>query len=138
MNRAIGIQVRTFLYTVVLGLCCPPVNAHAQGTLEQVSDGAEPIEEIVVVVDRDGKPIDVDALRLEEAKLRIIQDFELEHTKLEQELWRLKLRSAINRNTSRIAWGYDAQSEAAKVWHSRGSELSIDRVKPATVISIRF
>ena len=138
MNRAIGIQVRTFLYTVVVSLCCPLVIAHAQGTLEQVSDGAEPIEEIVVVVDRDGKPIDVDALRLEEAKLKIIQDFELEHTKLEQELWRLKLRSAINHNTSRIAWGYDAQSDAAKVRHSRGSELPIDRVKPATVISIRF
>lgn len=96
------------------------------------------MDEIVVVVDRHGKPIDIHALRLEEDVLKIIQEFELEITKQEEELWRLKLRSAIKRNTSRIAWGYDAQRDAASVRYSQASYLPIDRVRPATVISIRF
>ena len=96
------------------------------------------MDEIVVVVDRDGRPVDIHALRLEEAVLKIIQEFELEVTKQEEELWRLKLRSAIKRKTSRIAWGYDAQRDAANVRYSRASYLHIDRVRPATVISVRF
>jgi hypothetical protein len=141
MQRAVESQVRRFPFlwaSVVVGVCCPLLTAHAQETSEQVSDDVAPIEEIVVVVDRDGKRVDIDALRLEEAVLKIIQEFELEITKQEEELWRLKLRSAIKRNTSRIAWGYDAQNDAASVRYSRASYLPIDRVRPATVISIRF
>jgi hypothetical protein len=114
------------------------MTAHAQETSDAVSDDAEPMDEIVVVVDRDGRPVDIHALRLEEAVLQIIQEFELEVTKQEEELWRLKLRSAIKRNTSRIAWGYDAQRDAASVRYSRASYLQIDRVRPATVITVRF
>lgn len=136
MKRAVGIQVRSALCAVVVG--CSLTIAHAQEASEQVSAGADPIDEIVVVVDRDGRPVDVDALRLEETRLKIIQEFELEQTKQDEELWRLKLRSAIERNTSRVSWGYNAQREAANVRQSRASYLPIDRVKPATVISIRF
>jgi hypothetical protein len=70
--------------------------------------------------------------------LKIIQKFELDITKQEEELWRLKLRSAIKRNTSRIAWGYDAQWEAARFRYTQANYLPIDRVRPAAVISIRF
>lgn len=139
MKRAIGSQVRRFLWSgAAVAACCPLVMAHAQEASEQASDDAEPIDEIIVVVDRDGRPVDIDALRLEEIRLKIIQEFELEQSKQEEEFWRLKLRSAIKRNTSRIAWGYDAQRDAASVRYSRASYLPIDRVRPATVVSFRF
>lgn len=142
MKRAVECQVRRFPFlwasAVVVGACCPLLTAHPQETSDRESDDAETIEEIIVVVDRDGRPVDIYALRLEEAVLEIIQKFELEQTKQEEELWRLKLRSAIGRNTSRITWGYDAQRDAASVRYSRASYLPIDRVRPATVISVRF
>jgi hypothetical protein len=142
MKRAVENQVRRFPFlwasAIVVGACYPLLTTHAQETSGPVSDDAEPMDEIVVVVDRHGKPIDIHALRLEEDVLKIIQEFELEITKQEEELWRLKLRSAIKRNTSRIAWGYDAQRDAASVRYSQASYLPIDRVRPATVISIRF
>lgn len=90
------------------------------------------------MVNRAGKPVDSDALRLEEIRLKFIREFELEQTVLDEELWRLKLRSALKRSTSRIAWGYDAQQEAARVRNLQANYLPIDRVRPATVISIRF
>jgi len=140
MKRAVGNQVRRFLWvgTVVIGACCPLLTAHAQEAAEQVPANVEPIEEIIVVVNRAGKPVDIDALRLEEIRLKIIREFELEQTKQEEELWRQKLRSAMKRSTSRIAWGYDAQWEAARVRYSQANYLPIDRARPATVISIRF
>ena len=138
MKRAVGSQVRRFLWAVAVGACCPLLTAHAQETSEQIADDAESIEEIIVVVDRDGKPVDIHALRLEEIRLKIIREFELEVVHQEEELWRQKLRSALQRRTSRIAWGYDAQWEAANVLHTPASYLPIDRVRPATVISVRF
>lgn len=123
---------------VAVGACCQLLTAHAQESAKQVPANAETIEEIIVVVNRAGKPVDSDALRLEEIRLKIIREFELEQTVLDEELWRLKLRSALKRSTSRIAWGYDAQQEAARVRNLQANYLPIDRVRPATVISIRF
>jgi hypothetical protein len=140
MKWAVASQVRRFLWvgTVAIGACCPVLTAHAQETTELVPANAESIEEIIVVVNRAGKPVDIDALRLEEIRLKIIREFELEQSKQEEELWRLKLRSAMMRSTSRVAWGYDAQREAARVRYSQANYLPIDRVRPATVISVRF
>ena len=56
----------------------------------------------------------------------------------EEEVWRQKLRYAIQRRSSRIAWGYDAQTEAARFQYSQANYLPLDRVRPATMISIRF
>lgn len=135
MKRATGTRVRRFpirwASAAAVGMCCPFLTAHAQET-------SESIDEIVVVVDRDGRPVDIDALRLGEARLKIIRELALEHHKQEEEAWRLKLRSAAQRNTSRIAWGYDAQSEAAEFRYSQANYLPIDRVRPATLVSIRF
>jgi len=140
MKRAVGSQVRRFLWagTVAIGACCPLLTAHAQETAEQAPANAESIEEIIVVVNRAGKPVDSDALRLEEIRLKIIREFNLEQTKQEEEWWRLKLRSSMKRSTSRIAWGYDAQKEAARFRYSQANYLPIDRVRPATFISVRF
>ncbi len=140
MKQAAVSRVRRFLWAgaAAVGACCPLLGAHAQETAEQHADDAESIEEIVVVVDRAGTPIDIDALHLEEIRLKIIREFLLEQTEQEEELWRLKLRSAMKRSKSRIAWGYDAQQEAASLRYSQANFLPIDRVSPATLLSIRF
>jgi len=140
MKQAAGSRVRRFLWAgaAAIGACCPHLSANAQESAEQNTDDAKSIEEIVIVVDRAGKPVNKDALHLEEIRLKIIREFLLEQTEQEEELWRLKLRSAMKRSTSRIAWGYDAQAEAAGLRYSHANYLPIDRVRPTTLVSIRF
>jgi len=138
MKRAVRSQVRQILWAIAIGACCPLLSAHAQEATEQDSAEEESIDEITIVVNRAGRPIDVGALRLEEARLKVIREFVIEQHKQEEELWRQKLRFALQRDTSRVAWGYDAQSEAAKFRYSQANYLPIDRVRPATVISVRF
>ncbi len=140
MKQAAGIQLRPFLWAgaVALGACYPLSGLHAQESDEQQTVEAESIEEIVIVVDRSGRSIDVDALRLEQIRRDIIEQFGLEQTKQEEELWRLRLRSTIQRSMSRISWGYDARRDAAAPRYLQASSLPMDGVRPATVISISF
>ena len=138
MKRAAGTQVRRFLQAAVVGACCPILAAYAQETSVQAPDDSEPMDEIVVIVDRDGNPVDIYALRFEASMLKVIREFALEQHKQDEESWRLKLRSEMKRDSSRIAWGYDAQTEAARFRYSQANHLPIDRVRPATVVSIRF
>ncbi len=109
----------------------------AQEDDDTATEDEETIEEIVVVVDRSGDPVDVDALHLEQLRMQIIRDFDMAQEEQEKELWRQGLQTSVSNPNSRIAWGYDAQSEAA-VRRSTINDLPIDRVQPATVISIRF
>ena len=109
----------------------------AQEEDEAAADDEEVIEEIVVTVDRSGDPVDVDALYLEQLREQVIRDFDLAQAEQEKELWRQGLQTSVSAPGSRIAWGYDAQSEAA-MRRSAINDLPIDRVQPATVISIRF
>jgi hypothetical protein len=140
MKRAFESQVRQFLRvgTVAVVACCPLVTAQAQETADELPANAESIEEIVVVVNRAGKPVNINALRLEEIRLKVIREFELEQADQEKEFWRQKFRSSLKRSASRIAWGYDAQWEAARVRYTQAYYLPIDRVRPATLISVRF
>ena len=133
-KEAYAIQARQFLLAVAISVCGLLLSAQAQ----EISEQDDAIDEIVVVVDRDGKSIDVDTLRLEEARLKVIREFRIERHKQEEELWRLKLHSVMPRDTSRIVWGYDAQDEAARFRYSQAHYLPIDRVAPATLVSIRF
>jgi Flp pilus assembly protein CpaB len=104
---------------------------------EATEQEEEVMEEIVVVVDRSGDPIDVDALRLEQLREQVIKDFTLAQEEQEKEAWRQGLQTTVSRPDSRIAWGYDAQAEAA-MRRSTINDLPMDRVQPATVISVRF
>jgi len=133
-----GARFLRFCRAAALAACCPLLAVQAQETPDPQSDDAETIDEIVVIVDPRGKPVDIDLRRLEEIRQKVIRDFALEQTKQEQEYWRLKLRSALQGESSRFAWGYDAQQDAADDQPPLGSTLPIDRVRPATVFSIRF
>lgn len=109
----------------------------AQDEEDSAADEEEVMEEIVVTVDRSGDPVDVDALYLEQLRDQVIKDFDMAQAEQEKELWRQGLQTSVSEPGSRIAWGYDAQSEAA-MRRSTINDLPIDRVQPATVISIRF
>ena len=142
MKRTARAQVRRFPFLwatiAAAGACCALLTAQAQESSAPASADENSIDEIVVVVDRDGKPVDIDALRLEEARLKVIREFVIEQHKQEEELWRQKLRFALQQKSSRIAWGYDAQAEAARFRYSQANYLPVDRVRPATIVSIRF
>ena len=137
-RQAIPSRVLPLLRAVALGACCPLAAAHAQDDSDVGVRDAETIDEIVVSVDRAGKPVDVDAIRLREAMLKVVREFEFEQYKQEEESWRLRLRSSMNHKTSRLVWGYDAQTEAARFRYNQANYLPIDRVGPATLISFRF
>lgn len=138
MNPSVGIRVSHFTWGLILGIYAPLLATHAQESDQRSAADADSIDEIVVIVDRDGKRVDVDALRLQEARLKVIREFRIEQHKQEEEVWRQKLRYALQRRSSRIAWGYDAQTEAARFRYSQANYLPLDRVRPATMISIRF
>ena len=139
-RRALSSQAIRLLRfgALVVGVCCPLLTVHAQETGDADADDRETIDEIVVTVDRVGKRVDIDALRLQEARLKVIRDFEFEQYKQEEEFWRLRLRSITIGKSSRITWGYDAQSEAARFRYTQAEYLPIDRVRPAAFVSIRF
>ena len=130
LRRTIGL-----FGAAVVALAIAPV--FAQDDDDAAADEEEVIEEIVVTVDRSGDPVDVDALYLEQLRDQVIKDFDMAQAEQEKELWRQGLQTSVSAPGSRIAWGYDAQSEAA-VRRSRMNDLPIDRVQPAPVISIRF
>jgi len=138
LTRAADAVIRRLRCAVLAGACCPFLTVQAQQNTDPENDDPGSMDEIVVVVDRDGRPVDVDALRLEEARLKVIREFVMEQHKQGEELWRLRLRSAMKVKIARITWGYDAQTEAARFRYAQADYLPIDRVRPATFVSIRF
>jgi hypothetical protein len=130
--------MRLILRAVAIGALLPLMTAQAQEIPDTSTEDSQTIDEIVVTVDRGGNRIDPDALRLHEARLKVLREFRFEQYKQEEEMWRLRLRSSLQQRTSRIAWGYDAQSEAASFRFAQANLLPIDRVRPATIVSIRF
>lgn len=138
MKTASGSGVRRIVWAVIVyGLWQA---AHAQETVDAGSEAesSPAIDEILVVVDRDGRAVNVNLRRLEEARLKVIREFRIEQHKQEEELWRMRLRSTLGKSKARIAWGYDAQTEAARFRYSQANYLPLDRVQPATIVSVRF
>lgn len=127
----------SLVFLAIVG-CYLLQTGQAQQNAEQEPENKKPVEEIVVIVGRDGNRVDIDALLRDEIRLEVIRAYLLEQHVQEQESWRLRLRSSMQRKTSRIAWGYDAQAEAARFRFSQANYLPIDRVRPATFVSVRF
>ena len=97
----------------------------------------EPIEEIVVIGNKDGDPIDLEARYEEQLRARIVADYLRQQTDEEEEQWRKSLRTSVE-GPGRIRWGYDAQAESRVRRETALTDLPTDTVKPATVISVRF
>lgn len=112
----------------------------AQGQDEEPADSDEDevIEEIVVTVNKDGDPVDVDALYLEQLRDQIIRDYEFAQAEQAEEEWRQSLPTSVQAPGSRISWGYDPRSEAAMRRQSSINDLPFDNNRPATIFSVGF
>lgn len=95
------------------------------------------MEEIVVVGNKSGDPIDVEARYEEQLRERIVADYLRQQSLEDEERWRKTLPTAVE-GQGRIRWGYDAQAEARVRRDMALTDLPTDTVKPATVISISF
>lgn len=119
-------------------LCSIWTTTRAQEEVETGTDSAETLEEIVVIGNKRGDPIDIDAQYEERLRARIIDEYERLQAAQEEEQWRKTLPTAIKEPSSRISWGYDAQAESRMRRETELTDLPIDTVKPATVISVSF
>jgi hypothetical protein len=133
-NRKIGILTASFAAFANLFFW---TSAKGQEEVATGYDDEEVMEEIVVVVNKSGDPVDVDALYLDQLRTRVIKDFETLQAEQEKEVWRQGLQTSYKPPESRISWGYDAKEEAA-MRRSSINDLPTDRVKPATIISVSF
>jgi hypothetical protein len=131
-------HIRKYGVAIAVGLLVAGLAiAQEEDADEDAADEEDVMEEIVVVVDRSGDPVDVDALYLEQMRDQVIKDFNIAQQEQEKEAWRQGLQTSVSNPNSRISWGYDAQSEAA-IRRSAMNDLPMDRVQPATVISVSF
>jgi hypothetical protein len=137
MNRG---RPHGIIAAALLAVAWPLLWMPARAQDEDQAGGEEDdvIEEIVVTVNKDGDPVDVDALYLEQLRDQIIRDFEFAQAEQAQEQWRQSLPTSAQAPDSRIRWGYDARSEAAMRRQSSINDLPIDQNRPATIFSIGF
>ncbi len=110
--------------------------AWAQVETETSTEEQEPIEEIVVIGNKSGDPIDLEARYEEQLRARIVADYLRQQTEEDEERWRKSLPTAVEQG--RIRWGYDAQAESRVRREMALTDLPTDTVKPATVFSISF
>lgn len=111
--------------------------ATARAQQEVAAEDDQAIDEIVVVGNKAGDPIDLDARYEEQLRARIVADYLRQQELDEEEKWRQSLLSAID-GDGRIKWGYDAQAEARMRREIALEDLPTDTVKPATLIRISF
>lgn len=116
-------------------LLASPVGAQ-QGA-EETDDESRPIDEIVVIGNKTGDPIDLDAHYEAQLRRRITEEYMRLQTLEEEEQWRTTLPEAVE-GPARIKWGYDAQAESRMRRDMALTDLPMDNVKPATVISVSF
>ena len=111
--------------------------ARAQQDTETSEEEQESMEEIVVVGNKSGDPVDLEAKYEEQLRARIVADYFRQQSLEEEEQWRKSLPTSVE-GPGRIRWGYDAQAESRVRREMALTDLPTDTVKPATVISVRF
>lgn len=110
--------------------------ARAQVDTETSDEEQDPMEEIVVIGNKSGDPIDLEARYEEQLRARIVADYLRQQAEEDEERWRKSLPTSVEQG--RIRWGYDAQAEARVRRDMALTDLPTDTVKPATIFSIEF
>lgn len=114
------------------------MSAGAQEEVATEAASQQTMEEIVVVANKGGDPVEIDAQYQERLRARIIDEYMRLQSAQEEEQWRKSLPTAIREPSSRISWGYDAQAESRMRREMELTDLPTDTLKPATVISVSF
>lgn len=109
----------------------------AQRVADETADEPKAFDEIVVIGNKDGDPVDLDAHYEAQLRQRITKEYMRLQALEEEEQWRSTLPEAVE-GPARIRWGYDAQAELKMRRDTALTDLPMDNVKPATVISISF
>ncbi len=109
----------------------------AQEDADDTAGEPDSMEEIVVYGNKDGDPIDLDAHYEAQLRKRITSEYLRLQALEEEEKWRETLPEAVE-GPARIRWGYDAQAESRMRRDTALTDLPMDNVKPATVISVSF
>jgi len=131
LKRVLG----TFSFVAIFALVTTA--AWAQQDTEANTQEQDPMEEIVVVGNKSGDPVDLEAKYEEQLRARIVADYFRQQSLEEEEQWRKSLPTSVE-GPGRIRWGYDAQAESRVRREMALTDLPTDTVKPATVISVRF
>lgn len=108
----------------------------AEASAETNTEEQDPMEEIVVIGNKSGDPIDLEARYEEQLRARIVADYLRQQAEEDEERWRQTLPTAVEQG--RIRWGYDAQAESRVRREMALTDLPTDTVKPATLFSIQF
>jgi len=95
------------------------------------------MEEIVVIGNKSGDPVNLEANYEAQLRERIMADYLRQQKDEDEERWRETLPTAFE-GEGRIKWGYDAQAESRMRREMALTDLPTDTVKPATVISVSF
>jgi hypothetical protein len=99
----------------------------------------EVVDEIVVVVDRDGDPVfDVDMRQEEILREKVFNEYFRLQALEEEAAWRRADPDLEIKDSSRIKWGYNPQAEARMRRDTELTDLPIDTTKPATVFRVEF
>ena len=123
--------------TAILGALFLCLTAGAQTDDDAAEE--ETIDEIIVVVDRNGDPIlDVDARYEEILRKQVLNEYFRLQALEEKDEWRRADPDLKIENPSRIKWGYNPQAEARMRRDTELTDLPIDQVKPATVFRVEF
>ncbi len=123
--------------TAILGALFLCLTAGAQTADDAAEE--ETIDEIIVVVDRNGDPIlDVDARYEEILRKQVLNEYFRLQALEEKDEWRRADPDLKIENPSRIKWGYNPQAEARMRRDTELTDLPIDQVKPATVFRVEF
>jgi len=137
MTKPASFKLVTGAFSLVAIFVFAATAAQAQQDTEASSDEQETMEEIVVIGNKSGDPIDLEARYEEQLRARIVADYLRHQTVEDEERWRKSLPTAFE-GEGRIRWGYDAQAESRVRREMALTDLPTDTVKPATVISIQF
>ena len=129
-SAAGGLALFAFLLSVA-------TSALAQQDAETNAEEPDSMEEIVVIGNKSGDPVNLEASYEAQLRERIMADYLRQQQDEDEERWRETLPTAFE-GAGRIKWGYDAQAESRMRREMALTDLPTDTVKPATVISVSF
>ena len=123
---------------LVAMLSVAAATAPAQQDDEEDTEEQASIDEIVVIGNKDGDPVELEPSYEEQLRARIIAEYAREQALKDEARWRESLPTAVEDGDGRILWGYDARAESRIRRELDLTELPVDTRKPARILSIRF
>ena len=128
---------RLFAAAAIAILCSGGPASAQDEDVQPGEDDSEAIEEIIVYANKPGDEIDLDA-RYEEL-FRTRASAELDRLEVLDEEFEWRKSMSESEDTSRIKWGYNAESEMSMRRDTSLTDLPTEeKMKPATLFRVQF